>query len=90
MIRLNFQHVLYVFFRIKVCLRLRKPILRLEDSLLDGLALKSIQKRSIFYAVTKHVELYGRKDLWIYFDAGNGKGPCDGLGGTKKRMADEA
>lgn len=24
------------------------------------------------------------------FEAGHGKGPCDGLGGTTKRMADEA
>ena len=26
----------------------------------------------------------------IYFEAGHGKGPRDGLGGTTKRMADEA
>lgn len=27
---------------------------------------------------------------WNYFEAGHGKGPCDGLGGTTKIMADEA
>ena len=27
---------------------------------------------------------------WHYFEAGHGKGPCDGVGGTTKRLADEA
>jgi hypothetical protein len=27
---------------------------------------------------------------WLYTEAGHGKGPCDGIGGTVKRMADEA
>ncbi|WAR07281.1 LOW QUALITY PROTEIN: hypothetical protein MAR_017239 [Mya arenaria] len=27
---------------------------------------------------------------WNYFEVGHGKGPCDGLGGTVKRMADDA
>ena len=27
---------------------------------------------------------------WNYFEAGHGKGPCDGVGGTSKRMADQA
>lgn len=26
----------------------------------------------------------------IFFYAGHGKGPCDGLGGSTKRLADEA
>ena len=30
------------------------------------------------------------KATWNYFEAGHGKGTCDGLGGTAKRMADEA
>ena len=28
--------------------------------------------------------------LWYNFEVGHGKGPCDGRGGTTKRMADEA
>ena len=27
---------------------------------------------------------------WQYFEAGHGKGPCDGVGGTAKRQADSA
>ena len=30
------------------------------------------------------------KLLGIYFEAGHDKGPCDGIGGTAKRLADEA
>ena len=30
------------------------------------------------------------KASWNYFEVGHGKGPCDGIGGTAKRMADEA
>ncbi|KAK3092276.1 hypothetical protein FSP39_000626 [Pinctada imbricata] len=33
---------------------------------------------------------YGSRATWNYFEAGHGKGPCDGVGGTVKRMADEA
>ena len=29
------------------------------------------------------------KATWSYFEAGHGKGPCDGLGGTIKRLADD-
>jgi hypothetical protein len=34
--------------------------------------------------------MYGVKATWNYFEAGHGKGPCDGLGGLTKRLADEA
>ena len=34
--------------------------------------------------------MYGVGARWNYFEVGHGKGPCDGLGGTTKRMADEA
>ncbi|CAC5359819.1 unnamed protein product [Mytilus coruscus] len=33
---------------------------------------------------------YGIRAKWNYWEAGHGKGPCDGIGGTSKRMADEA
>ena len=44
----------------------------------------------IFNLVANHEEKYQCKAIWNYFEAGHGKGPCDGLGGTTKRMADEA
>ena len=33
---------------------------------------------------------YNISATWNYWEAGHGKGPCDGLGGTVKRMADNA
>ena len=44
----------------------------------------------IFHAVANHKEIFECGATWNYFEAGNGKGPCYGLGGTVKRMADEA
>lgn len=48
------------------------------------------RNRFIFYTISRHQELYGVTAVWNYFEAGHGKGPCDGLGGTTKRMADES
>lgn len=48
------------------------------------------RNKTIFRVVANHEEMYGCKAVWNYFEAGHGKGPCDGLGGTTKRMADEA
>ena len=44
----------------------------------------------IFHLISKHQEMYGIKATWDYFETGHGKGPCDGVGGTIKRMADQA
>jgi len=44
----------------------------------------------IFDFVTKHEERYGIKATWDYFETGHGKGPCDGVGGSVKRLADDA
>ena len=44
---------------------------------------------SIFAVLTKHQELLGTNASWLYFEAGHGKGPCDGVGGSSKRMADD-
>lgn len=44
----------------------------------------------MFNLVSKHTAVYGIRARWNYFESGHGKGPCDGLGGTIKRMADEA
>ena len=48
------------------------------------------RNKIIFHAVANHQEIYECGATWNYFEAGHGKGPCDGLGGTVKRMADEA
>ena len=48
------------------------------------------RNKSIFYTVSEHHNLYGITATWTYMEAGHGKGPCDGVGGTAKRMADEA
>ena len=45
---------------------------------------------AIFSVVCKHQELFGVKASWSYFEAGHGKGPCDGIGGAAKRQADNA
>ena len=48
------------------------------------------RNRFIFHTVAKHQKMYAISASWNYFEAGHGKGPCDGLGGTTKRLADEA
>ena len=49
------------------------------------------RNRSIFYLVSNHEDLFpGISAQWNYFEAGHGKGPCDGLGGSTKRLADQA
>lgn len=48
------------------------------------------RNRYMFETIMKHKTLFGCTATWNYFEAGHGKGPCDGVGGTSKRMADEA
>lgn len=48
------------------------------------------RNRFIFDTLARHEDLYGMMSTWNFFEAGHGKGPCDGLGGTTKRLADEA
>ena len=40
--------------------------------------------------VANHDKIFGTRASWQYFEAGHGKGACDGLGGTAERMADTA
>ena len=40
--------------------------------------------------ISLHKETFGAAASWHYLEAGHGKGPCDGVGGTSKRMADMA
>lgn len=48
------------------------------------------RNKIIFDTVANHNALYGCDAVWNYFESGHGKGPCDGLGGTVKRLADTA
>lgn len=49
------------------------------------------RNKQIFSIVAHHDTIFpGIKASWLYFEAGHGKGPCDGVGGTAKRLADMA
>lgn len=43
-----------------------------------------------FYNLCLHEADYGIKCEWHFFATSHGKGPCDGIGGTVKRMARDA
>ncbi len=45
---------------------------------------------TMFRLVANHKALFGCDAEWYHFEAGHGKGPCDGIGGTAKRLADQA
>ena len=45
---------------------------------------------NIFNIILQHKLLFDIKAVWNYFETGHGKGPCNGLVGTTKRMADNA
>lgn len=42
------------------------------------------------FTIANQMEMFGMRARWNYFEVGHGKGPSDGLGGTTKRMGDEA
>lgn len=44
----------------------------------------------IMNLISRHETIFGMKASWTYFESGHGKGPCDGVGGTLKRLADDA
>ncbi|XP_052257645.1 uncharacterized protein LOC127862523 [Dreissena polymorpha] len=48
------------------------------------------RNKLIFDVVANYDTIFGCQAVWNYFEAGHGKGPCDGLGGTVKRLADNA
>lgn len=48
------------------------------------------RNRFIFWLVANHQRIFGCLAIWHYLEAGHGKGPCDGVGGSVKRMASEA
>ena len=48
------------------------------------------RNKTMFHIVSQHEKLFGVTASWNFFEAGHGKGHCDGVGGSMKRMADEA
>ncbi|XP_033108261.1 uncharacterized protein LOC117109903 [Anneissia japonica] len=48
------------------------------------------RNKTIYSVVSEHYQMFGVWATWNYFEAGHGKGPCDGIGGTVKRLADDA
>ena len=65
------------------------PLLHTVHYWTDG-PTSQYRNKVIFNTVANHMQVYGTHAKWNYFECGHGKGPCDGLGGTTKRMADEA
>ena len=48
------------------------------------------RNKTIFNIISLHKQLFQTSATWSFFEAGHGKGPCDGLGGASKRMAGDA
>lgn len=44
------------------------------------------RNKHIFDLIANHEQTYKIPAWWNYFEAVHGKGPCDGLGGTCKRL----
>ena len=44
----------------------------------------------MFFVVANRQEIIVLQACWDYFEAGHGKGSCDGIGGTVKRVAEQA
>lgn len=48
------------------------------------------RNKTVFYLIAHHAEMFNVHASWLYFEAGHGKSACDGVGGSSKRMAEEA
>ena len=48
------------------------------------------RNKTIFRFISTHKEEYDIEARWNYLESGHGKGPCDGLGASIKRSADNA
>ena len=40
--------------------------------------------------LARHTHLFGTSASWHCLETGHGKGPCDGVGGAVKKLADNA
>ena len=48
------------------------------------------RNKYIYFLIANHHFLYGYGAVWHCLECGHGKGSCDGVGGTVKRLADQA
>ena len=48
------------------------------------------RNKHLMYIIAQHDKMFGIPCTWTYFESGHGKGPCDGIGGSSKRLADLA
>lgn len=48
------------------------------------------RNKTVFHYLSQLENAHGITGSWQYFESGHGKGPCDGIGGTTKRNADNA
>ena len=48
------------------------------------------RNKTIFKIISYHEEYFNCRASWNYMEVGHGKGPCDPIGGTAKRKADQA
>ena len=78
-----FQKVLIKFLSNKI--RTPKRIIYFSD----GCAAQ-YKNRKIFINLCHHEEDFGMPAEWHFFATSHGKGPCDGVGGTVKRLAARA
>ena len=48
------------------------------------------RNKHLMYIIAQHDKMFGIPCTWTYFESGHGKGPCDGIDGSSKRLADLA
>ena len=79
------------FIRVIVqCIHDNMPHVKIIHYVSDS-PLTQYRNISIFSILSKHTLLFGGLEAtWTYFEAGHGKGPCDGIGAVAKRNADYA
>ena len=65
------------------------PIIKSVNFWTDSLS-SQYRNKTIFDTISQFRTKYGMVASWHYFESGHGKGPCDGVGGTTKRNADNA
>lgn len=80
----------YVFIeKLLQFLKTKIPDLSKVYYVTDG-AVTHYKNKKNFMNITKHKEDFGVDCEWHFHATAHGKGPCDGLGGTIKRMASRA
>ena len=70
-------------FHLMATAKKSRGLLDLLQSLTRPLASTGTKQCSTSWQPPRRVEV-----SWTYFEAGHGKGPCDGVGGAVKRVAD--